>query len=105
MPVANQFTTRPAHAFKVEGRVNEGGLTLPFCLEIENRYLIRCTNSAGFLFSACITKNGREPIVCVLADGTVIQCRMVINHSNGRIRLDSNSDRNAWFWLEINSRF
>jgi hypothetical protein len=41
----------------------------------------------------------------VLADGTVIQCRMVINHRNGRIRLDSNSDRNAWFWLEINSRF
>jgi hypothetical protein len=103
MPVANQFTTRPAAAFKVDGRVNEGGLTLPFCLEIENKYMIRCTNSAGFLFSACITEKGREPIVCVLADGTAIQCRMLINRSTGRIRLDS--DKNGWFWLEIYSRF
>ncbi len=103
MPVANKFTSYPATAFVVHGRVNEGGQKLPFILEIENNYLIRCTNSAGFLFSACITENGREPIVCVLADGTAIHCVMVINHSNGKIRLTS--DREDWFWLEITSRF
>jgi hypothetical protein len=103
MPDVNQFTTNPATAFMVKGRVNEKGLKIPFILEIENNYMLRCTNSAGFLFSACIADFGNEPITCVLADGTAIGCVMVIDRSRGKIRLDS---RNAdWFWLEIYPKF
>jgi hypothetical protein len=82
-------------AFLVDGRVNEKGRKIPFILEIENNYLLRCTNSAGFLFSACIADVGNEPITCVLADGTAIDCVMVIDRSRAKIRLNA---RNAgWF--------
>jgi hypothetical protein len=99
----NKFITKPVTAFTVKGRVNEGGQKLPFCLEIEDNYIIRCTNSAGFMFSACIADSGNEPIVCVLADGTQIGCVMVLNRHGGRIRLDSHDA--PWFWLEITPRF
>ena len=103
MPVVNQFTTKPITAFLVSGRVDEKGEKIPFSLETENNYLLRCTNSAGFLFSACIADVGNEPITCVLADGTVINCVMVIDRSRGKIRLDANNA--DWFWLEIYPKF
>jgi hypothetical protein len=103
MPVVNQFTTKPATAFMVAGRVNEKGGKIPFILEIENNYLLRCTNSAGFLFSACIADAGNEPITCVLANGTVLRCVMVINRTMGTIRL--NSHYAGWFYLDIFPKF
>ncbi len=103
MPAFNQFISLPTTAFLVAGRVNENGRKIPFILEIENNYLLRCTNSAGFLFSACIADVGNEPITCVLSDGTAIDCVMVIDRSRGKIRLDSSNV--DWFWLEIYPKF
>ena len=101
----NRFLADPENSFTANGCVNDGGRNLPLSVTIENDFQLICTNEDGFRFSCCICPDMPPQTRCVLANGTQILTRSLVNYQNGTIRVDATNQYDySWFWLEVGPR-
>jgi hypothetical protein len=105
--IFDRFTTAHCNLLKVNGRVNEGGRKLPFFLTIEDDFLLKVTNSDGFLFSCSVNKDRRRGCrtTCVLANGTEIGVVLTFNRTCGYLEVRPTNSDFGWFWIDIMRRF